>query len=309
MAHSIADLFIKVFNLDRGEKRKKYGYFEGGLSVVVNLLLFAVKFVLGSSLRSVALISDAIHSLSDVITSLVVIFGFGIAAKPADEKHPFGHSRAERVVTIVIACLLIVVGFEFFINGLDRFTNPIPVETNWFIIIILCLTVVLKEFLTYVSANLGKRIGSSALKAESWHHRSDALSTLLVVIGFILYRFGLYYVDGIVAMIISAYIAYVGIVLIKESSSILMGEAPSPSLVDDITTLALECGGITDVHHVHVHDYGRRLEITVHIRLKPDTLLIDAHRKASEVEACIKAEIKGAEVTVHTEPEIPLRDD
>lgn len=309
MAKNITDVFIGLFKLDKGEKRRKYGYFEGGLSVVINLLLFVVKFMFGSVLGSVALISDALHSLSDVITSVVVIFGFSVAAKPADEQHPFGHGRAERVATIVIACLLIVVGFEFFLNGLNRFTNPIPVTTNWYIILVLCLTIVLKEFLTYISSNLGKRINSPTLKAESWHHRSDALSTVLVVIGFILYRFNLYYVDGIIAMIISVYIAYTGISLIKESGSILMGEAPSPSLIDDIKAMALQCGGIKDVHHVHVHDYGRRLEITIHIRLKPDTLLIDAHRKASEVEACIKDVIKGAEVTVHTEPEINLHDD
>ena len=304
MAKNITDLFIRLFKLDIGEKRKKYGYFEGGLSIIINLLLFIVKFMFGSLLNSVALISDALHSLSDVITSVVVIFGFSVATKPADETHPFGHARAERVATIIIACLLIIVGFEFFLNGLERFTNPIPVVTNWYIIVILCITIVLKEFLTYISSHLGKRIESSALKAESWHHRSDALSTVLVVIGFILYRFGLYYVDGIIAMIISAYIAYMGISLIKESGSILMGEAPSPSLIDNIKAMALKCGGINDVHHVHVHDYGHRLEITIHIRLKPDTLLIDAHRKASEVEACIKAVVRGAEVTVHTEPEI-----
>jgi cation diffusion facilitator family transporter len=304
MAKNITDVFIGLFNLDKGEKRKKYGYFEGGLSITINLLLFAVKFLLGSLFGSVALSTDALHSLSDVITSVVVIFGFSVAAKPADQKHPFGHGRAERVATIIIACLLIVVGFEFFLNGLERFRNPVPVETNWFIILILCLTIVLKEFLTYVSSNLGKRIDSSVLKADAWHHRSDALSTVLVVIGFILYRFGLYYADGIIAMIISVYIAYMGISLIKESGSHLMGEAPSQSLVDDIKAIALECGGIKDVHHIHVHDYGRRLEITIHIRLKPDTLLIDAHRKASEVEARIKAAIKGAEVTVQTEPDI-----
>jgi cation diffusion facilitator family transporter len=187
---------------------------------------------------------------------------------------------------------------------LNRFTDPVPVETNWFIILILCITIVLKEFLTSISTNLGKRIGSSSLRAESWHHRADALSTVLVIIGFILYRFGFYFVDGIIAMLISVFIAYTGITIIKESGSILMGEAPSPFLIDDIRAMAMKCGGISDVHHVHVHDYGSKREITVHIRLKPDTLLIDAHRKASEVEACIKAEIKGAEVTVHTEPEM-----
>ncbi len=304
MGKNITDLFVAAFKLDAGDRWKKYGYFEGFLSIITNLLLFTLKFVFGTLLNSVALVSDALHSLSDVITSVVVIFGFGVAAKPADTRHPFGHARAERITSIVIACMLIVVGFEFFLNGLNRFTDPVPVQTNWLIIVILCITIVLKEFLTRISTNLGKRINSSSLRAESWHHRADAISTVLVIIGFILYRYGLFFVDGIIAMLISVFIAYTGITIIKESGSILMGEAPSPSLIDDIKAMAMKCGGISDVHHVHVHDYGNKHEITIHIRLKPDTLLIDAHRKASEVEAHIKAEIKGAEVTVHTEPEI-----
>ncbi len=294
---------IFLFHLDRGDKKRTYGYFEGTLSIIVNVILFIVKLIMGTLLNSLSLLADAVHSLSDVITSAMVIFGFRVATKPPDDKHPFGHGRAERIVAIVIACLLIVVGFEFFINGLERFKNPVPIMANWFIIILLGFTIIVKELLSNISFNLGKMIDSASLKADAWHHRTDAISTALVIFGFILYRLKLYYLDGIIGMIIAVFIIYMGISLIIETSSALIGEAPSLSLIKKIKHIALSCGGISDVHHIHVHDYGGRLEITVHIRLKKDTHLDEAHNKASEVEKCLKDELRDAEVTVHVEPE------
>ncbi len=295
--------FIALFHLDAANKKSIYGYFEAILSITVNLMLFVVKLVFGILMNSISLLADAVHSLSDVITSFILIFGFSISAKPPDEKHPFGHGRAEPIVSSVIACLLIVVGFEFFINGLGRFRDPVPIDTNWFIIVILAATIIIKEFLSHVSFAISKKIGSYSLKADAWHHRTDAISTALVILGFLLYRLRLYYVDGIIGMIIAIFIVYMGISIIKDAGSILIGEAPSVSLTQKIKDIALSCGGISDVHHIHVHDYGGRLEITVHIRLQKDTHLDEAHDKASEVEMCLKDALKDAEITVHVEPE------
>ena len=301
MAKLIKNIMRKL-GYERGERRKNCGYFAGGLSILVNLIIFAVKFLFGIAVNSIALIADAIHSLSDVATSLIVVVGFGISTKPPDQRHPFGHGRVERVVSIVIACLLIVVGIEFFINGISRLKNPVIVEFQWTIVIILFITILAKIVLSVVTFDIGKMIDSSALKADAWHHSTDAVSTVLVIIGFILYRFGLYYVDGIVALIIALFIVYTGLSIIIESGSILVGEAPSPQFIDHIKELALSCGGVTDVHHIHVHDYSGVTEITVHIRLRADMHLDAAHAKATEVEECIKEQIKGVEVTVHAEP-------
>lgn len=303
MGDTITEMFVSLFHLDEGDKKKKYGYFEGVLSIVVNALLFVVKFIFGMLLNSVSLVADAVHTLSDIITSIIVIFGFRISAKPPDSRHPFGHGRAERIISIVIACMLLVVAFEFFVNGLNRLRNPVPIKADLLVIILLILSIFAKEFLFRIARSLGKRIESASLEAEAWHHRTDAISTVLVVIGFISFRYGLFRLDGIFGMIVSILIVYTGISIIKESASFLMGEAPSSTFVEKIKEIASGCGGISDVHHIHVHDYGRRIEITVHIRIRGDTQLDDAHHKASEVENAIKAHISGAEVTVHVEPE------
>lgn len=302
MQSFIARQFIKLFRLDRGDARKRCGIFEGVFSTLVNLLLFVAKLILGILIHSVSLLADAVHSLSDVITSVIVIFGIRFASKPPDRNHPFGHGRADLVTSIVISCLLIVVAWEFFLNGYQRFRAPVPIYTNWLIIAFLVISILVKEFLYQLSAGLGKVVQSPTLIADAWHHRSDAFSTVLVLIGFVSFLFGAYRLDGIMGMGVAILIGITAISMIRKSASALLGEAPSPFFLDKIKEITLGCTGVTDVHHIHVHDYGGQIEITVHIRLSPDMHLDAAHKKATEVEKCIKHDIRGAEVTVHIEP-------
>jgi len=293
---------VRLFRLDKGDRFKNYGYFEGFLSIVLNVVLSVLKFVFGTLLNSVSLIADALHSLSDVISSIIVVFGFKISTKPPDEKHPFGHGRAERIVSIVVACLLIVVGFEFFMSGLERFRNPIPIRSDVLVLSILVASIFIKEFLYQVSLRLGRRINSASLRADALHHRTDAISTVLVLIGFVCFRFGLFSFDGLMGMAVALIIVYAGISIIIESGNFLIGQAPPSLLVDKIKDTAAQCSGVNDVHHIHVHDYGGQLEVTIHVRMKSNIHLDDAHQKASEVEDAIKRCVPGAEVTVHLEP-------
>jgi cation diffusion facilitator family transporter len=302
MFEKLTDILSRLFNLEKGNRFKNYGYFEGAFSVIVNLLLFVFKLLFGLVLNSIALIADSLHSLSDVVTSAIVIYGFKVSSKPPDDEHPFGHGRAERIVSIVLGCLLIVVGIEFLRGGFLRFNNPVPIKADVFVIVMLCVCVFAKEFLYRLSVSLGKRINSAALRADAWHHRTDAISTVLVLAGFLSFRFGLYQMDGILGMAVAGIIVYTGVGIIRESASVLIGEAPAASLVDRIKATAADFDGVDDVHHIHVHDYGGQLEITIHLRLRGDTRLEAAHERASDVEKAVKKCVPGAEVTVHLEP-------
>jgi cation diffusion facilitator family transporter len=299
----IIALLARVFRLDKGDKKRKYGYFAGFLSIIVNIGLCAVKLFFGVMLRSLSLIADGVHSLSDVLTSIVMIIGFRLSAKPADRDHPFGHGRADLIATIVIASLLLFVGYEFITHGIARISTPVMTTPHTYVIVILCISVFVKEMLASLAFRMGKIVDSPLLHADAWHHRTDSISTVLVIIGLILYRLGLRYIDGVLSIIIALYIIYIAIAMIRRSASSLMGEAPSPALINHIKMLALSCEGVSDVHHIHVHDYGEKREITVHIRLKSDMRLDDVHRKVTEVEYCIKQEIDDAEITIHAEPE------
>jgi len=299
----IVDQLIIFFQLDKGDRFKNYGYFEGYLSTAINIFLFILKFAFGTILGSVALVADSFHTLSDVFTSLLIIVGFKISTKPPDEKHPFGHGRAERIFAVVVASILILVGVEFLINSFKRFIQPVPIQANTLVIILLILSILLKEFLTNVALTLSKKINSASLKADAWHHRTDSIATGIVVIGFIAFRFGIYWLDGILGMGISALIAYTGITIIREAGSFLIGEAPKPLVVSQIKEIVHNWDGVADAHDIQVHDYGGKLLITVHIRMKDDTHLRDAHQTASKIEQAIRDCIAGASVTVHIEPE------
>ncbi len=302
MSNKLVDKLTVLFRLEKGNRIRNYGYFEGILSIVINVILFVFKFAFGLMLRSVSLLAESFHTLSDVVTSSIVILGFKVSSKPPDEKHPFGHGRAERVFSIVIALILIVVGIEFFINSFRRFLNPVPISGNIMVILVLILSIGAKELLANISFNLGERINSASLRADAWHHRTDSIATALVVLGFVLFRFGLYRVDGIIGMAVSVLIAFTGISIIRKAGSFLVGEAPDSVLVNKIRNTASGFDGIDDVHHIHVHDYAGQLEVTIHVRLKGDTHLADAHHRASEVERAVKKCVPGAEVTVHVEP-------
>lgn len=303
----VIEWMISCFRLNRGDRVKNYGYFGGLLSIVLNIILFFIKFLLGMVFNSVALITDAFHTLSDVLTSFLVVIGFKLSAKPPDGKHPFGHGRVERIFALLIALLLIGGGIEFFLASLKRLINPHPIAGNLLVIIILILTILVKEFLTAVSRTLGEKIKSTSLKADAWHHRSDSITTGFVILGFIFYRFGLFRLDGLLGMGISALIVYTGIKIIIEAGHILVGAAPSPSLISQIKEIAQRIDGVKDVHEIQVHDYGRKIVVTIHICLKNDIHLDAAHKKADEVEKAIKEEMADAEVTIHLEPEEKIK--
>ncbi len=299
----ITNWLISLFRLDTKDRVKNYGYFEGLLSIILNLLLFFIKLILGKLFNSIALLADAFHTLSDVFTSFLVVVGFKISAKPPDEHHPFGHGRVERIFALLIAFLLIGAGLEFFLNSLKRLVAPQPVFSNFWVISILLFSILVKEFLTGISQKLGEKINSPSLQADAWHHRTDSIATALVLIGFIFYRFGFFRLDGFFGIGISGLIIYTGIKIIVETSNILVGFAPSPALVSRIKEIAQGVEGVKDAHEIQVHDYGKRRIVTIHISLKNDTHLDVAHRTGEEVAEAIKSEMGETEVIVHLDPE------
>lgn len=302
MRKKITDFIIKIFKLERGDKNRNFGFFEGITSSIFNFFIFLIKYLFSNTLNSISLKADAFHTLSDILTSIIVIIGFYLSSKKADKKHPFGHGRIEKIFSILMALILIYIGYEFFISSLDRFKNPVNIDINYLAILILFITILFKEFLTLISFELGKRINSLALKTDAWHHRSDSIATLLIIVGFFTFKYGLYFLDGIFGMAVSALIAYTGFSIIFESSSFLIGEEPSADLVKKINDIAYNFDFVDDVHHIHIHDYGNQIEITFHIRLKGEQTLNEVHDKITRIEKAIEKEIKGANVTIHSEP-------
>jgi cation diffusion facilitator family transporter len=273
----------------------------GWISIFVNLLLFGFKYWAGVSSGSVAIIADAWHTLSDSITSIVVIIGIWIASKPADAHHPFGHGRAEILAAVIVGVLLAVIGFEFLVESIQRLRLKESAEYGTLAIAVTAASVLVKEALAQYARIAGKRSGSRALKADAWHHRSDAISSLVILVGIFLNSVA-WWIDGVLGILVSVLIFHAAYGVLSDTLSSLLGEKPDKNTINKVMDI---CKRNLDhevyPHHIHVHSYGSHAEMTLHIKLQKDISLGDAHNIASHIEDSIRDELN-IETTIHMEP-------
>lgn len=285
--------------------RSRYGFLEGGVSIAVNLILSAIKLTLGISLRSTGLIADAVHSLSDMASSLVVILGFKISSKPPDLEHPFGHAKAEYIATLVVALLMIVAGVEIGQEGVWELIEPrsgeaYPVLT-WGMLAILVGMIAAKEALSGFSRALGRMIGSETLIADAWHHRTDALSTGVVIAGLWGRNLGLPWLDGVAALVVSAWIVLTGFKLAFDAVSPLLGEMAPAAEIEEIRGIARSVGEVVSCHDIKVHKYGHFYFTTIHVELSDRLDVHKMHQAAAIIEMRILRRFPG-ECVVHMDP-------
>ena len=278
----------------------RLGYTVGLVSVAVNIAVFSFKYWVGARVGSIAMIADAWHTMSDILTSLVVIVGFWIASKPADEKHPFGHGRAESISAIIIGTVLAIVGFTFLQNSFLRLLHNESVSYSQLSIFVFFVTIFVKEGLAQYSIHIGKKIQSQSLVADGWHHRSDAITNVIIVIGALVGSY-FWWIDGIMGLLISLFILKAAYSVLKSVADSLLGEELDKSieqkLQDIIKRISPEA---SNVHHVHIHRYGDHVEMTLHIMLPSTMSLKEAHAIAKSFEDVIAKELN-MEATVHVD--------
>ncbi|MBN2736765.1 MAG: cation transporter [Spirochaetales bacterium] len=280
---------------------KNLGYIEGLLSIIVNLVLFVLKLWAGIANRSIAIIADAWHTLSDSLTSIVVLVGLKIAAKPADKDHPFGHGRMEQIASVIIGILLILVAVNFMTQGIEKLVNRESTFFGLSAVIVTIISIAVKEALAQFAFFAGKRINSASVKADAWHHRSDAISSVVVLLGIFLGPF-FWWIDGALGVLVALLILWAAVGIIKETIGSLLGEAPDKKLIQ---TIQEHLDRIEDFslsfHHIHLHRYGDHKELTFHIELPGEISLYKAHEIANRIEDSLRKEL-GIEVTIHMEP-------
>lgn len=284
--------------------RAKYGYLEGKVSIIGNIILFVVKLTLGLFINSIALIADSVHTLSDVGTSFIVIVSFNIAKKPSDTKHPFGYGRVEYIATIIIAVLLIITGIGFIQQSIERIQNAVSITHQQYASVIggfIIISAVVKEWMARFSQALGKKIKSDILVADAWHHRSDALTNIGVGISIIGASVGFPLFDPVFGVIVSIVIVYVGFALGKTSAQFLIGKSPDADLVRSVKEIGEDVKGVKGIHDISVHDYGTRKIITVHAEVDKGLLLDEAHGIADALEEKILEKLHCSTI-IHIEP-------
>jgi len=304
MFQTLTDRFVPNTKESAQIYRTKIGLFQGWVSVTVNIVLFVLKLVIGIMAGAVSIIADAVHTLSDVISSSVIIWGFKQAQRPADKEHPYGHGRAEYIATLIIAILLCVAGIEFIEAAFERIGNPQLIQVKWWMVIVLAVTIVLKEITARYAQFLSSKVASGTLHADAWHHRTDAISSLLVVIAMIAGIYGYPAVDGWAGLGVSLFLIYIGFDIARDAVDDLIGKPPTAEEVESIRQVVMGIDGVLGVHDITVHSYGQEKFVSVHVEIDADKTTADAHDISENVEKELGISL-GAEPTVHVDPVHP----
>ena len=285
-------------NLDA---RTRVGLLEGWVSIVANTFMAVVKGALGYMTGSVSLLADAAHTFADSGTSIVVIFGFRAARKPADSKHPFGHGRMESIASLVIAVLLALTAFEMGRAAIDRIMQPQPVQAPTWAIVVIVIMMLAKELMARFSSHLGSLISSDALQADAWHHRSDVFATGLVAVAFVASRYGIIWLDGIAGVGVALLIAWAAWEIMKQAADPLIGIHAPKEMYASVAEQAAAVNNVLGVHDIIIQCYGATRVISLHVQVPGTMSLREAHAVGEEVEERVMAMYPGL-TTVHVDP-------
>ncbi|NJE02077.1 cation diffusion facilitator family transporter [Thermococcus sp. JdF3] len=259
------------------------------VSILGNVLLSLLKLAVGFMYSSIALISDGVHSLSDVITSVIGYAGIRISSKPPDKSHPFGHSRFEPLVAFLIGEALIVVAYEIGRDSLMRLLHGESIEVNGLMLGVTVVSILAKELMFRYSVHVGKRLNSQILIADAYHHRSDSLSSVAVLIGLGAQKLGFQHGDSLAGLVVSVFLVKVALEIILENVGYLTGKAPSFKVCEEIKRRALGVSNVLGVHDLRAHYVGSKLHVELHIEVPPELSLKEAHDVSEEVKRVIES--------------------
>ena len=280
------------------------------LGSVVNMLLLVAKFVAGILGHSAAMIADAVHSLSDFVTDVIVLVFVRLSNKPADDDHAYGHGKYETIATSIIGIALLAVACMLGWEGLTKiyaFICGEQLQSPGHIALAAAIVSILsKEWVYRITRKVAFETESSALEANAWHHRSDALSSIGTAIGIggaVLLGNSWAVLDPIAAVVVSVFIIKTAYMLIRKSSGELLEErlpSDTENLIRDIVYRTRE---VKDIHHLYTRRIGSTIAIEMHLRLPGDMPLAEAHRRASEIERNLRSEFgAGTHIMLHLEP-------
>jgi cation diffusion facilitator family transporter len=301
LAEILTKKLIAEKDLRNPEERNRIGLIESWFSIIGNIILSTLKAVFGLLTNSIALIADAVHSASDIVSSVVVLVGFSLAKRKPDQEHPHGHGRIEYLAGLAIALMLVGAGLAFIYSSYTRLMQGVFANPSVAAIIIVIASILAKEFMFYFSDKLGKIISSDVLVGDAWHHRTDSLSSVLVLIALVGSYLGLHALDAYFGFAVALFIIYAGVKIALQSCSSLLGKAPQSELKQSVIDCAMEVNGVIDTHDLEIHDYGSWKVVTVHIgvngRLSLDEAHVIAHRVENRISSCFHCE-----AVVHLDP-------
>jgi cation diffusion facilitator family transporter len=276
------------------------------LGMAVNIALSVIKVAIGLSAASLALVADGIHSLSDIATDVAVLLGLRLGSKEPDKSHPYGHGRAETFSGGLVALILIVVGgamiyYATLAIARDEITTP-----RFAVLFAAVISIAAKEWLYRITQKAAIQSHSPALYANAWHHRSDAFSSVAVVIGFISLQFGFGHGDQVAAIAVGMMIIWVGVRIIGDTIRELAEASVDPDTIEHIKEIINSDSSIRQWHKLRTRMVGREVFLDLHILVDPDLKITAAHEIAERLEKTLDEEItRPINITVHIEPDTP----
>lgn len=286
----MTDWLLRFFVKDYGSikdpgARESVGSFAGWVGIFINLILVAGKVSVGLVSGSIAVVADGLNNLMDAAGSIITIVGFKMAAKKADEEHPYGHGRYEYIAGLAIAVLVLVVGIELAKAGIAEILEPSFVDFGPAVLVILVVSVVVKAWMAIFYNTLSVRIDSLALKAVAMDSRNDALATGAVLFGAVVANFTGLSLDGWAGLGVAIFIIYNGIGLVRDTISPLVGEAPTEEYVDYLSEKISAYDGVLGIHDLIIHDYGPdKRYVSAHVEMPSDWDPLITHEIIDSIE-------------------------
>ena len=276
------------------------------ISIIANVVLAAFKLVAGVFAHSGAMISDAIHSASDVFSTFVVMIGIKIASKEPDEEHPYGHERMECVAAIILATILCITGLGIGKNALEFITgNSSEVSVPGMLALIAAIvSIIVKEAMFWYTRHYAKKIDSGALMADAWHHRSDALSSIGAFIGIIFARMGYVMMDSIACLVICVFIVKAAYDIFKDAIDKMVDKSCSLEVEAEIRTIVMSVDGVKGIDSLSTRLFGNKMYVDIEIRADGEKTLNETHEIAEAVHDSIEAQFeKVKHIMVHVNPD------
>lgn len=303
MTKLLLKLFVKEYqNLDQPKVHGAVGTMAGVTGIVCNLLLFALKLTVGILSGAVSVVADALNNLSDMASSVVTLFGFRLAQRPADADHPYGHARYEYISGLAVAALILVIGVELGRSSFLKIFNPSPLTVSSVMIVSLLCAIAIKFWMYFFYASLGKRISSSTLKAAAIDSRNDVLASAAVLLGCVVEWAFCISLDGYIGLAVALFIILSGVGVAKETISPLLGQRADEALVKRISNLILKNEKVLGVHDLLVHDYGPgQCFASVHVEISASEDPLICHEIIDSIECSVMDELN-VHLVIHYDP-------
>lgn len=303
MGKFLIKLFVKDYeNTSDPVVRERYGKFAGIVGIISNIILCAMKIIIGIFSNSIAIIADGINNLADASSSVMTLIGFKLASQPEDEDHPYGHARIEYLTGLFVSILIIIIGVQLFRTSIDKILDPEPLEFSYTTVIVLVAAIAIKLWQTFFNMGIGKKINSVTLIATGSDSRNDVISTGVVLLSVLIGRFTGLQIDGYMGCLVALFIVWSGIQLVRETSSPLLGEAPDEDLVRSITDVVSSEPGVLGIHDLMVHNYGPgKIFASIHVEVDADGDLMKSHDMIDNIERHVKDTLH-IEFVIHMDP-------